>query len=106
LQHPRTTTRGKNLINGVPGTDKVLFDSAMSELNELIGLQLVKQQIRELYSFIKVSKARQDKFEKPAFTTLLHRIYKGPPGTGKKTTVAKNRREIKLRIGTSKERAG
>ncbi len=76
--------KGKVLIDNIPGTDKVLFDSAMAELNSLIGLQAFKKMIPELFSHLKVSLARE-RLGLPAFERKLHYVVVGPPGVGKTT---------------------
>lgn len=83
---PKTAAieQGKVLIDGIPGTDKVLYDAAMEDLNSLIGLTAFKAMIPELLSHLKVSLARE-RMGLPGFERKLHYALVGPPGVGKTT---------------------
>lgn len=72
--------------------------SAMEELNSYIGLNKVKQKMRELEISVKMRKRRQELGMDVGNSGFLHMVFTGNPGTGK-TEVAKIVARVLCEIG-------
>ena len=72
--------------------------SAMEELESYIGLNKVKQKMRELEISVKMRKRRQELGQEVGSNGFLHMVFSGNPGTGK-TEVAKIVARVLCEIG-------
>lgn len=64
--------------------NKKRVESILAELDNMVGLEMVKDLIKELRAFIEIQRRRQQE-GLIKVSTVLHMIFKGNPGTGKST---------------------
>lgn len=89
----------KKVINEEPEyqEDERTLDDLLKELNGLVGLDNVKQQVKDLIDYQRVQKLRRERGFHSAKNTL-HMAFTGNPGTGK-TTVARIVGHVYKKIG-------
>lgn len=74
------------------------FEEVMGKLDALIGLQEVKQQVREHATYLQFLQLRKDRGYEETTEVNVHAVFIGNPGTGK-TTVAKMMGQLYKKMG-------
>lgn len=90
--------RGTHIILAPMDDDHHTFEEVMAKMDALIGLNDIKQQVRNHANYIKFLQLRKEKGFEEKDSINVHSVFIGNPGTGK-TTVASMMGQLYKKMG-------
>ncbi len=87
LIYQKRDAEGEDVGQVIEEEPEETLEAVMEKINNLVGMDKIKEEIQTFVNLIKVQKERKER-NLPVTEMSLHAVFYGPPGTGK-TTIAR-----------------